>query len=87
MQIVVSLLTKKRRGSTLFFTAPILIALVSFVSFVMYDVYQELEVEASFESPKGIETEIDEGCYGEYYCWFAFQNKPETRIKMKIWRV
>jgi len=82
MQTIVSSLTKKRRGSTLFFTVPLLLAMVSYLSFWGYVAYQE--AEASFESPKGIETEIDEGCYGEYYCWFALQNKPENRINVKI---
>jgi hypothetical protein len=67
---IISFFTKNRKGSTLFFTAPLLVALVSFISFVVYDVYQEIEAEAGFEPPRGIETEIDEECY-EYYCWFA----------------
>jgi hypothetical protein len=65
-----SFLFKKRKGSTLFVTAPLLFAMIFFLSFWIYDVFSE--VEASFELTPGIETEIDEGCYGEYYCWFAF---------------
>jgi len=72
---LISLFTKKRRGSTLFLTAPILVAIVSFVSFLVYDVYQE--AEAGVEPPRGIETEIDEECY-EYVCWFALQNTQDV---------
>lgn len=70
------LLTKKRRGSTLFFTTPLLLVMVSYLSFWGYVAYQE--AETSFDPPKGIETEIDEGCYREYYCWFALQNNHAT---------
>jgi len=69
---LIPLLVKRRKGSTLLFTAPLLLAMVAYLSFWGYVAYQE--AEASFEPPQGIETEIDEGCYYEYYCWFALQN-------------
>ena len=69
MQNLVSFLTKKRKGSTLFLTLPILLGLVSLVSFVVYDVYQE--VEASYEPSQGIEVELDEYQCLDHDCWFT----------------